>query len=178
VIRLEEERLFRLNVLILLLAVLAGSIMACVHPSQLAADPTLTGSQAGWSQDFLYIAAHNLLVELVMLLGTISFGLISVLVIVLNGFRLGHDISGIWKNCPQELLFLSSYVFLEASAFCLAAGGSESLGFELFYCLIHNRRSGHAMTGVACLITATFLLVAAAAVEATAICIRNNRLLI
>lgn len=89
---------------------------------------------------FNRIAHNNLILLAYLLLGSVSFGIISILTLCWNSYFIGtqiHNIITVQSNPPSLLYF---YIILEFLSICIAASSGEKMGINLFqYICLHKK---------------------------------------
>ena len=153
------------NALLVLLAVGTGwrassarDTRAYVRPVQ----PALDGAGRA-RQDVLVILGGNLCVAARLVMGACTLGLFTVLELGWHSFVLG--LSALTRTSPEIIPLIARYVWLEFSAFVLAAAAAEHLSFTVLRCLAAGETPRFTSV-VVTLATALGMLVAAAIIEA------------
>jgi len=126
-------------------------------------------------QDFVRISLNNLFLASLALAGALTFGTMSLAIVIWNGLFLGFNLPAIAALGIQEAGYLSLYLPLEFLGICMAATVGESTGWWLLCSLIrpHHAEFGNGKRAAEFAITSALLILAAAGLETTAKIIRN-----
>ncbi len=126
-------------------------------------------------QDFVRISLNNLFLVSLAVVGAVTFGTMSIAIVIWNGLFLGFNLPTIAALGIQEAGYLVLYLPLEFLGICMAATVGESAGWWLFRSLISptppDYGSWRGTVGLAK--TSALLILASAGLETTAKIIRN-----
>ena len=130
--------------------------------------------RSGLIADFSVIVETNLRVLALLLLGSGTFGVISILVLAWNSLFLGFHLHSLWIENSAALLYSIFYIPVEFLSLCFMAAGAESLGVWLFQQLLSSeqRRFMHGHSVFCYWVIAAVLALAAALLEVLAKAIR------
>ena len=98
-------------------------------------------------------------------MGACTLGLFTVLELGWHSFVLGFGLSALTRTSSEIIPLIARYVWLEFSAFVLAAAAAEHLSFTVLRCLAAGETPRFTSV-VVTLATALGMLVAAAIIEA------------
>jgi len=91
-------------------------------------------------ENFKTIYKNNIFLLLNMLLGTITFGAYSYLLLCWNSFYLGTGIISLYQLIECNHFSLYFYIILEFTSLCLIATAAENLGINLFWYILKCRK--------------------------------------
>ena len=157
-IRLPE--LVAVNAALLAAAVAAGAYAAqAAHPA--AAPVRVPGTDDAVFWPVIYA---NGKVMALMMLGTVSLGMLSALLVVWNGLHLGAGLAALFETQPAVAWLVMRYVPIEFGALIIASAASMEMSHQVVRTLF-TRRVGSFTPPVIAFGCAGVLLLIAAAIE-------------
>lgn len=100
---------------------------AATVPGDLLSSMSGTGDEADVFRDLSFILKANLGVILIALLGAVTMGLLSGLVVVWNGYHLGFGLALVVDSTPERALALMRYLPFEFVAITMASAAGMLL---------------------------------------------------
>ena len=156
-----------LNALVLVTAIGAGWVSGTVSGSTPAMSLGVAAPSEShdFTQDVAHIIEGNLRVVASLLIGACTGGILTLAVLVWNGYYLGFGLAMLSRNAFEDIHLLMRYLPFEFAALGLASAASMSLSMTLGLLLFDNERTS--MRGAVWMVTASMcLLVIAAVIEA------------
>lgn len=133
--------MLRFNLILVGLCVGAGALWGW------DCEPLFPGPRGHWGgndiltglfTDLSVILARNSRVIGLVLLGSGTFGIVTIMVLAWNSLFLGFHLHSLWLVSPGEVFYAALYVPLEFLSICIIASGSESLGLWMLRRLISD----------------------------------------
>ncbi len=130
-----------------------------------------------WSllTDLGFVLQTNLYVLGLMLVGGLSFGFVTFLILIWNSLFLGFHLHSVLAASAIDTVCGLLYIPLEFFALCFMATGAEALGFWIFrYLVLCDSRTSHRFGQIVlCCIISLGLALVAGVMEVGAKCLRN-----
>jgi uncharacterized membrane protein SpoIIM required for sporulation len=111
---------------------------------------------------FVPVILANGKVLALMMLGTVSLGLLSALLVVWNGIHLGAGLAPLFEAQPAVAWLVMRYVPIEFSALIVASAASMEMSYQVVRSLFARREGSFAPPMLAFAGAAVLLLIAAA----------------
>lgn len=127
--------------------------------------------------DLHFIIRNNLYILGLMLLGGLSFGIFTFLILIWNSLFLGFHLHSVLAASAIDVVCGLIYIPLEFLSLCFMATGSEALGFWMFrYLFLGDSRRADRFQRIALFwMTSLILALLAGLMEVGAMCLRNYR---
>lgn len=149
--------LVAVNATVLALAVMAGAYTA--HPVQQDAEPGRLVRSEG--AVFAHVVVANGKVMALMLIGTVSLGVFSALVVTWNGFHLGAGLASLFETQPAVAWLVMRYVPIEFGGLALASAASMQMSYQIIRVLFAGRSASFVPALLAYLCAGVLVLIAA-----------------
>lgn len=131
--------LFRINLGIVLISFSIGSIIGWnsepLFGVSVAASTIPQHFLPDVCSDLYFVAQRNLYVLALMLLGGLTFGIFTVLILAWNSVLLGFHLHSVLAASISDAMYALIYIPAEFVSLCLMASGAEALGMSIFRCL-------------------------------------------
>jgi uncharacterized membrane protein SpoIIM required for sporulation len=154
--------LLRVQVVAFLASLIMGCILSSAMPNRFVARPDPIPVSETTAVRFRAILKGNLRVSGIIVLGSSTAGIVSVVYLMDNGFLFGIDLIHLIETRPRVVPFLLVYAPIELTAFLLASYGSAWLAV-FFWQVIESYPSTEALQEAICSILLAFVLLAVAA---------------
>lgn len=146
-------------------ALLAGAVLAGACAARSADAEALPARVPGTEEAvFAPVMYANGKVIALMVLGTVSLGMLSALLVAWNGVHLGAGLAALFEAQPAVAWLVMWYVPIEFGALVVASAASMEMSYQIVRTLF-ARRAGSFTAPVMAFVGAGVLLLIAAAIE-------------
>ncbi len=138
----SPARLMALNVIVMVAAIGTGWVSGTASPSIRRTNvPAAAGESHDFAQDAAHIIQGNLRVVATLLIGACTGGLLTVAVLVWNGYQLGFGLAVLTRSAFEDLHLLMRYLPFEFAGLWLASSASMSLSMTIGLLLFAGERT-------------------------------------
>lgn len=160
------KKLFLINLFIFLIMILLGFICSQRFDENI---PILFSENPlkiyNLTEDLIVILKNNLFLVFYLLLGAITFGLISIVLFGWNAFFLGTGISSIVNMNSTACISIYIYIFFEFLSLTFAATAGEKIGIDFFEYLLETKKPTTLLKTSGIVILSVFFMIIAGIIE-------------
>ena len=142
-LKLKMPRLLCINMSIILIFFCIGSLLGWqsepLFGVSAAGSDTAQHCTVDFFYDLYFVVQRNLYILALMLLGGLTFGMLTVLILTWNSLFLGFHLHSVLMASIPDAICALIYVPAEFVSLCLMASGAEALGISIFRSLFFRQ---------------------------------------